>query len=200
MSSPEKKLVIISAPSGGGKNAILRSLLQRFHRATQIVTTTTRPPRQGEVDGVDYHFISKEAFLKKIEQGAFVEYNQYVDNYYGTEWQVMNDALSTHDVVFSQVEVSGKQNYDAAGVPHISIFMLPENLDILAARLHKRGGMKEEDIAARLAIAKKEIDMAKIYDFQVVNREGMMRETIDTIVDYLGETHRLPLLDKTEAV
>ncbi len=194
------KLVVISAPSGGGKNAIMRSLIQRFDNAAQLVTTTTRAPRPGERDGIDYHFVSKEVFLEKLEKGAFVEHNVYVDNYYGTEWEVMNNALASYNVVFSQVEVTGKQNFDKAGVKHISIFLLPDDIAILDTRLHKRGGMKEEDIEARLAIARQEIDISHIYDFRVVNGEGRLAETIHQITEYLGGIHHLPLLDKTAAI
>ncbi|HYE59857.1 MAG TPA: guanylate kinase [Candidatus Kapabacteria bacterium] len=197
MSTPHNgTLVVISAPSGGGKNVIIRSLLERFKHATQLVTTTTRPPREGEVDGVDYHFITKEAFLKKVEQGEFVEYNQYVDNYYGTEWDVLEHDLATHAVVFSQAEVTGKQNLDRAQVPHISIFLLPENFGVLEARLRRRGGMKEEDIVARLEIAKQEIEVSSVYDYRIVNAEGKLNETIDAITSYLAETCHIPLLDK----
>lgn len=194
---PLGKLVVISAPSGGGKNAIMRALLQRFENAAQLVTTTTRLPRPGERDGIDYHFISKELFQEKLAKGEFAEHNLYVDNYYGTEWQVLEDSLAAHNVVFSQVEVMGKKNLDRAGVPHVSIFLLPENLEVLDARLHKRGGMREEDIAARLEIAKYEIEASHIYDFRIVNHEGRLQETIRGITEYLGETHGLPLLDKT---
>lgn len=194
------KLVVISAPSGGGKNAIMRSLLQRFENAAQLVTTTTRPPRPGERDGIDYYFITKEAFLEKLEKKAFAEHNIYVDNYYGTEWQVLHDSLATYRIVFSQVEVTGKKNLDRAGVPHVSIFLLPESFDVLEARLHKRGGMKEADIAARLEIAKYEIEASEVYDFRIINHEGKLAETVQGIAKYLEEIEPLPLLDKTASI
>lgn len=194
------KLVVISAPSGGGKNAIMRSLLQRFDNVAQLVTTTTRSPRPGERHGVDYYFITKEAFQEKLEKGEFAEHNIYVDNYYGTEWQVLRDSLAAHAAVFSQVEVTGKKNLDRVGVPHISIFLLPENMDVLETRLHKRGGMKEEDIAARLEIAKYEIDASHVYDFRIVNHEGKLVETVRGIAEYLEEKAGLSLLDKTSGI
>ncbi len=174
-------LVLISAPSGGGKNAVIRELLQRFPHSAQLVTTTTRPMRAGEQNGVDYHFLSRDAFLEKQAAGGFVETNEYAGNWYGTEWEKLNQALAQYDVVFSQAEVNGKENLDRQHVPHISIFLLPENLDILHQRLIARGGMDPANIAERLRIAEAEIEHGKRYDLALVNKEGAFQETIATV-------------------
>jgi guanylate kinase len=190
-------LVLVSAPSGGGKNAIIRALLDRFTGAVQLVTTTTREKRPGEKEGVDYYYISKEEFKKKLADGEFVEYNEYADNFYGTQWQHLHEALATHKIVFSQAEVHGKASLDRLDVPHISIFLLPESLDVLKERIEERGGTSKESLAMRLETAKAEIQSSEMYDFPIVNKDGYMDKTIDAIVTYLAEEKGLaPYLDK----
>lgn len=181
-------LILVSAPSGGGKNAVIHALLKRFPNSVQLVTTTTRPMREGERDGVDYYFMPRATFETKLAQGDFVEHNEYAGNLYGTEWEKLRACQAAHPLVFSQAEVNGKQSLDALKVPHVSIFLLPESLDILEKRLRNRGGMPEENIRTRLEIAKAEIEVGKTYDLPLVNREGHMDETVDQIAAYIEET------------
>ncbi len=180
-------LVLVSAPSGGGKNAVIHALLQRFPNSIQLVTTTTRPKREGEQDGVDYYFMPREQFEEQLRSGGFVEHNEYAGNLYGTEWDKLRACQASHQLVFSQAEVNGKQSLDRLRVPHISIFLLPESIDILEKRLRNRGGMPEDNIRERLDIAAREIEVGKTYDFPIVNREGYMGETVDSIASYIEE-------------
>ncbi len=190
-------LVLVSAPSGGGKTAIIRALLARYSDSMQLVTTTTREKRPGEQEGVDYYYISKEAFQEKLVQDEFVEYNEYAGNFYGTQWQHLRAALAAHSVVFSQAEVHGKASLDRLAVPHISIFLLPESLDILRGRIEQRGGTSEDSLMARLETAKEEIASADKYDLPIVNKDGYMDQTIEEIIAYLSEEHGLvPDIDK----
>jgi guanylate kinase len=172
------KLILISAPSGGGKNAVIRALVGVFPHSGQLVTTTTRSPREKEIDGKDYHFISKKEFLRKIEKGEFLEYNEYAGNLYGTGKKELAERLKQCEVVFSQAEVNGKRQLDFQGVKHLSIFLLPESLNILESRIRTRGGTIDADIKKRLNIAKNEIIASKDYDFRVVNQEGQLLKTI----------------------
>lgn len=180
-------LILISAPSGGGKNAVIQSLMRTFGDAVQLVTTTSRPPREGEKHGVDYYFISKEEFQQKLDIGDFVEYNEYAGNYYGTEWAELHRCEESAALVFSQAEVHGKRSLDALKVPHISVFLLPESLEILEKRLEQRGGMARENIERRLEIAKAEIAEAETYDLPIVNTDGKMAETVDRIATFIRE-------------
>ena len=201
MTQQKGTLVLVSAPSGGGKNAIIHALLKHFTEAVQLVTTTTRDKRPGEKEGVDYYYISKDAFKKKLAEGEFVEYNEYADNFYGTQWGHLREALKTHKIVFSQAEVHGKASLDRLKVPHISIFLLPESLEVLKERIEQRGGTSKESLAMRLETAKAEIERAKIYDFPIVNKDGHMDDTIRQIVQYLAEEKGLaPYLDKSWSV
>src|SRR3989338_6733672 len=132
-------LVIISSPSGGGKDVVINALLKRFPNSTRLVTTTARPPRPGNQEGKDYYFISAAEFNNKIAGGDFVEYNNYAGNFYGTEKKHLAEALKKYDLVLTQIEVNGKHHLDVAGIPHLSIYLLPENENILRARIEKRG-------------------------------------------------------------
>ncbi len=174
-------LILISSPSGGGKNTVIKSLLKYFDNAVQLVTTTTRKKRDGERDGVDYHFISRKKFEEKLEKKDFVEYNEYSGNLYGTQWKDLNESISSHKIVLSQADVHGKKNLDLQKVPHLSIFLLPENLSILEQRITRRGGVSKEDMKKRLQAAEKEISNSEIYDHRIVNRQGAMEKTIEEI-------------------
>ena len=186
MTKNKGQLVIISSPSGGGKDSVIRELLKRFSSSTRLITTTSRPMRPGNVEGVDYYFIDKQSFEDKIAQEDFVEYNIYAGNYYGTQKQHLQDCLNSYSLVFSQLEVNGKHNLDKLEIPHISVFLLPESLDILRKRIENRGGLTKEKIDERMAIAKNEIANSTDYDHQIVNKEGELAKTIDKITEILG--------------
>ena len=174
-------LVIISAPSGNGKDTIINALINIIPDSTRFITTTSRPPRPGNIEGVDYYFISKEEFENKIKNNEFLEYNFYAGNYYGTEKKRLEEMLSNHSVVFSAIEVNGKHNLDKAKVKNLSIFLLPDSLEILKNRIRIRGGVSEELIEERMKTAKHEIDNSLDYDYRIVNENGKLDETIDKL-------------------
>ncbi len=180
-------LVLISSPSGGGKNSVIRELIAHIEDAVQFVTTTTRDRREGEIDGTDYHFISRDVFEKKIEAGDFVEYNDYAGNLYGTEKEKLEASLEEHAILFSQADVNGKHSLDKLGIPHLSIFLMPESMDVLRARIINRGGVSEEKMHERLQIAEEELETSKDYDVRVINKEGKLDETVDEIAGIIEE-------------
>jgi guanylate kinase len=143
--------------------------------------------RAGERDGVDYYFISKSDFQAKLKAGGFVEYNEYNGNFYGTERAELERREAAHPLVFSQAEVHGKQSLDRLSIPHISVFLLPESMEVLRGRLEKRGGMTEADIQQRLAIAKEEIAASESYDLRIVNKEGFMESAVGEIAAYIDK-------------
>ncbi len=175
-------LVVISAPSGGGKDSVIRELIKRIPHSARCVTTTSRPPRPGNVEGLDYYFISEAEFLEKIKRGAFVEYNTYAGNYYGTEKAVLERALETYDVVYTQVEINGKRSFDRLQIPHLSIFLKPSDLEVLRDRIIARGGHTREEIDERLEIARHQIAEAGIYDFCIVNEQGKFEDTVYAVM------------------
>lgn len=180
-------LIIISSPSGGGKDAVIDALLKIFSNSARLVTTTSRPPRPGNKEGVDYFFISKNEFGEKIKQDAFLEHNIYSENYYGIEKTRLNEALKKYDLVFTQIEVNGKHNLDKRGVEHVAVYLLPENLDILRARIERRGGLNKAQIDERLEVAKREIEASTDYDYRVVNVQGKLDETVQKVADAIRQ-------------
>lgn len=173
--------VIISSPSGGGKDTVIRALLQKIPNSAKLVTTTTRAPRQEDQEGVTYYFTDKPTFEKNIREDALIEHAVYADNYYGVEKKELENKLENFAVVFSNIDVQGRKNFSAKGIDHISIFLLPDNLDDLKARILGRGKIDPEDLEKRLLAAKAEIAHASEYDFQVINKNGHLDETIDNV-------------------
>ena len=179
-------LVVISAPSGNGKDTVINALLNIIPNSTRFITTTSRPPRPGNVEGVDYYFISKDEFENKIKNDEFLEYNFYAGNYYGTEKKRLNELLAKHSVVFSAIEVNGKHSLDKAKVKNLSIFLLPDSLEILKNRIRIRGGVSEELIEERMKIAQNEMDNSLDYNYRIVNEDGKLAETIDKLAKIIN--------------
>lgn len=180
-------LILVSSPSGGGKNSVIKALLSQFENAAQFVTTTTREPREGEEHGTDYFFRSREEFEAMMERGEFVETNDYAGNLYGTEKAKLDEFLSKYDLVFSQADVHGKHSLDKLDIPHLSIFLLPESIEILKERIISRGGVSEEKMQERMRIAEEELETSKDYDHRIVNVEGKLEETVAEIARIIRE-------------
>jgi len=178
MQNKKGLLVIISAPSGGGKDAVANALVKEFPGSYKFITTTTRSPRPGNKEGVDYHFIGKENFEEQIKQSQFLEYNFYNGNYYGTPRKTLESALENDPIIFLIVETNGKRNIDKAGIANFSIFFLPENEGVLKERIEKRGGLSPAQIEERLENARREIKESAIYDLRIINKQGKIEETI----------------------
>ena len=176
-------LVVISSTSGGGKDSVIRELLKIFPNSVRLVTTTSRPPRPGNKDGVDYYFISREEFENRLKQDEFVEYNEYAGNLYGIEKLRLEESLANNEIVFTQIEVNGKHNLDKKQIKHLSIFLVPDSFENLAERIRGRGGVTEEKLKERLEIAKKEVEESSDYDYRVINVQGKFKETVEKVAD-----------------
>ncbi len=192
-------LIIISSPTGGGKDAVIARLLKMFPNSTRLVTTTSRAPRPTDKEGVTYHFVSPADFEKKIKEGYFLEYNNCVGNYYGTPKQYLADLLANHDLVFSNLDVNGKHSMDKLGVKNMSFFLLPENMEVLKQRAEKRGGMTEKMIQDRIRLAGEEIAQSRDYDYPITNYEGKLQQTTDNIAEIITRHLRnTPPIDKVQ--
>ena len=163
------KTFIISGPSGVGKSTVLKELFQDRDDLYFSVSATTRPPRPGEINGVHYHFTDVDEFRKMISEDAFLEYAEYVGNFYGTPKAPVEKWLEEgHDVVL-EIEVQGGRQIKKVAPDCVSLFILPPSLKVLEKRLRGRGTETEEVIEKRLAAAADEIRCVKDYDYAVIN-------------------------------
>lgn len=162
------KFIVISGPSGVGKGTICNKLLNELN-AWYSVSTTTRSPREGEIDGVNYFFITKEEFLKKIEDGEFLEYNYYNDNYYGTSKKIVLEKMEEGINVFSEIDVNGARNIKKIFPDALLIYIAPPSMEELKNRLIGRDTDPIDVINQRLAIAREEMKQVGFYDYVVVN-------------------------------
>lgn len=171
-------LIILSGPSGVGKGTV-RAAIFKDNKFNYVysVSATTRQSRPGEVDGVDYYFVSKEQFKQYIEEDALLEYAEYVGNYYGTPIQKIEENLAAGNDVFLEIEVQGALKVRERMPEGIFIFLAPPSLDELKLRITGRGTDREDVILERMQMAKEEIDMMQHYDYVVVN------DTVEHAVD-----------------
>lgn len=162
-------LFIISAPSGAGKSTLINALLQRHADMQLSVSHTTRSPRPGETNGVQYHFTDVPTFKQLIEQDQFIEWAEVFGNYYGTSKAALADKLAQGIDVFLDIDWQGARQIKQQ-LPFVtSIFILPPSVDALEQRLNQRGQDSAEVIAGRMAKARDEISHADEYDYWVVN-------------------------------
>ncbi len=176
-------LVLYSGSSGVGKGTILSELLKRDSSIRISVSNTTRSPRKGEIDGVHYHFVTREQFEKLISQDGFLEYAEYCENYYGTPKKPVEDMLDRGYNVFLEIEVQGGLQIMEKYPDVLSIFILPPSMDVLEKRLRRRGTEDEETIQKRLDEAKREISFKDKYKYNVVN--GELETAVEEILEIL---------------
>ncbi len=163
-------LFVISAPSGAGKTTILRELFARVSNLAFSVSHTTRPPRAGEKNGRDYHFVSREEFMAMREQGAFLEWAEVHGNLYGTSRKAVEEELGKGIDIFLDIDVQGARQIRAmTGSKAIFLFIAPPSWQELEKRLRGRGTDQEETIRLRLNNARKEMEDAALYDYLVIN-------------------------------
>lgn len=165
-------LVVVSGPSGVGKSSVRKALFnKKGHSLVYSVSATTRPIRHGETDGIDYHFLTKEDFEKKIKNDEFLEYAEFCGNYYGTLKEQVEANLALGNEVILEIEVAGALQVRQKVKDAVFIFIVPPTPQAIEDRLRKRGSESEEKIALRLAKARKEYKLAYKYDYIVVNDE-----------------------------
>ena len=163
------KPIVITGPSGVGKGTIVRSLLQRHPELCLSISTTTRNPRPGEVEGIDYYFTSRDAFESAIARSEFLEWTQYAGNYYGTPKTKVKELLEQGKLVLLEIELLGARAIAETFPDARRIFILPPSLAQLEARLRKRGKDSESAIEKRLIRAKEEIAAKDEFEIQIVN-------------------------------
>lgn len=182
-------LIVFSGPSGSGKDTVLAELKGRDINMQQSISATTRPMREGEVDGVDYFFTDVATFEKNIQEGYFLEYVKYGSNYYGTPKKRIEELTDGGANVFLKIEVEGAGNVRKVFPEAVSVFIVPPSMEELANRLKGRGTETEETFNKRFAIAKDEIKRACEYDYIVVNDSvSLCADRVCAIIE--AESHK----------
>lgn len=177
---PDKgMLIVLSGPSGSGKDTVLAELFKLKIGLVQSVSMTTRAPRNDEKNGVDYLFVDEEYFLSAITNGRMLEYAKYGVNYYGTPKAPVDNWLDEGKTVVLKIDVQGAGNIRKLYPDSVSIFLTPPNLSVLEKRLRDRGSEDEEDVRRRLDIACNELARIGEYDYVVINDD--LQSAVDEI-------------------
>ncbi len=184
-------LVVFSGPSGAGKDTVLARLRERGERFARPVTMTTRPPREGEIDGVHYHFVSEQDFQRAVEAGELLEHARVYGHDYGLPRASLREALSEGVDVSVQVDVQGAQTLRPLLTGAVFVFLVPYDLAQLEARLRERGATVQT-VRIRLATARAELATRDAYDHVLVNVDGDLDSTVDGLIALLAEERSRP--------
>lgn len=181
-------LIVLSGPSGVGKGTVRKALFDQPGNDFQYsISMTTRQPREGEVNGKDYFFVTKEEFEHEIQTGGMLEYAKYVDNYYGTPLKYVNETLESGKDVFLEIEVNGAMQVRSRTSDGVFIFLTPPDIIELKHRLIGRGTESMDVIDERIKTAFDEIRMMQNYDYAVVNDE--VSNAVERIKEIIRTEH-----------
>lgn len=176
---------VVAAPSGTGKTTICRAVLECDDQVEFSISHTTRPPRTGERNGIDYHFVTAGEFRRLVEAGAFVEHASYGGQNYGTSYESLRVPTEEHrrDVLL-EIEVQGAQQVRESRTDARFIFLLPPSMEVLEQRLRGRGTDSEEAIHRRLGVVDRELAAVHFFDYAVVNDD--LRQTVESVLEIIA--------------
>jgi guanylate kinase len=178
---PPPLVIVLSGPSGAGKDAVLNLMKGRSLPLSFIVTSTTRPQRPGEVDNVHYHFVSRQEFNRLIEEDELLEHAEVYGNYYGVPKEMVRQSLAQEKDVIIKVDVQGAMTIRQNLPDAVLIFLMPPSLEELARRLKGRGTEAPKDLDLRLSTARSEIDRLPEFDYAVMSYENRLEEAVTEI-------------------
>ncbi len=182
INNPRPVLVVISGPSGVGKDAVLQMMKEHNHPFYFVVTATTRPRRPSEVEGVDYHFMSVGEFAGMIDKGELLEYAVVYGDYKGIPKKHVRSALASGMDVIMRIDVQGAATIRKMVPNVITIFFTAESEEELMRRLSDRQTESDDQLKMRIVTARNELQRAREFDYIVVNREGQLQETVDQVL------------------
>ena len=187
-------LFVISGPSGVGKGTLVKMLMEEDEALSLSISCTTRAPRDGEEEGVAYFFITKEEFLKRIDEGDFLEWDEHFGNYYGTPKSFVMQQLKTQSVIL-EIEVKGALQVKEAlkgECDPVLIMVAPPDEEALFKRLAHRASESKEQLALRIERAKYELSFSSVYDYTVINDDlGEAKKTLQQIIETEKSKRRL---------
>jgi guanylate kinase len=185
-------LVIISAPSGAGKDASIERLVKKLADAVVYVTATSRKPRPGEIPGKHYYFYSPEKFREEIEEGNFLEWSMVHGEFKGVRRDVLGETLQNHTIVIVKPDPQGMRKIKSHLPEALTIFIMPPSVESLKRRLDHRGTETPEQREIRLRNAEIEMAAAPEYDYVVVNEDGKLDDTVDKIAEIIKKEAKRP--------
>ena len=177
------QVIVISSPSGGGKGTVIAELLKREKNLWLSVSTTSRPQRTNDIPGVTYNFVTKEDFEEKIKEDYFLEYTEYVGNYYGTPKGPIKEKLDQGIDVILEIEIEGASNIKKLLPESIFIFIMPPSIKTLVKRLKKRNTDSNDKLMERFHKTYKEINEVTKYNYVVINDD--LEETVDKVASII---------------
>ena len=186
----QKKLIILTGPSGVGKGTVVKEILSKEKNFWLSISATTREPREGEKDGENYYFLNQEKFKEMIEQNLFLEWAQFAGNYYGTPLSSVNEKIKKGFTVLLEIEVEGARQIKNKFPNSQSIFLLPPDKQELERRIRNRGTEEEEAIKKRLSRANYEISVSNEFDFAIKVKLHSQTDKIS----FIGPCHLLKLI------
>jgi guanylate kinase len=181
-------LIVLSGPSGAGKGTILKQVLDKNANLSVSVSATTRPPRAGEIDGVNYHFITKDQFKSKIANGEMLEYVKYLDHYYGTMENTVRQTRENGRDIILEIEVVGAGQVKVKCPDCLMLFIVPPSMKDLYERLSGRGTESSEGIEQRMKTAVHEMNFTNQYDYVILNDQ--VERAANEIVEIIKLYHK----------
>ena len=189
---PRTLLIVVSGPSGAGKDSLVEALVRRGLPLKVAITATTRPLRPGEKHAVDYFFVSDDEFTRMISENQLLEWARVYGNRYGVPRTQVREALARGESVIVRTDLQGVASIREVEPAALTIFVAPPSLQSLEARLRSRGGIEEEAIRLRLAEARSEMEAADSFDYTVVNDDQGLEAAVDRTVEILeAESRRI---------